>query len=69
MIMQEPSKPRGTAELYDSGCANHLSPYQHLFQNFEDIAPRKERAANQQMFSTAGKGELVVDVLDRINHY
>lgn len=56
--MQGPSKLSGTAELYDSGFANHLS--RHLFQNFEDKAQRKFRAA---MFSTTGKGELVVDVV------
>ena len=52
--LEKPSSCRNlppTAELYGSGCENHLSPYRHLFQNFEDTAPRKFRAANQQMFS------------------
>ena len=35
-VMQEPSEPSGTAELYNSGCESHLSPYRHL-PNFEDI--------------------------------
>ena len=69
LVMQGPSKLSGTAELYDSGSANHLS--RHLFQNFKDIAQRKFRA---EMFSTTGKGKLVVDVLvedvpNGNNHY
>jgi len=53
-----------TAELYDSGCANHISPYRNQFENFEKIAPRLFKAANQQTFSAVGKGDLVVNVPD-----
>ena len=51
-----------TAELYDSRCTNHISPYKDQFQNFENIAPRHFRAANKQSFSTIGKGDMVINV-------
>jgi len=54
----------GTTELYDSGCTNHISPYRDQFKNFEDIVPRHFRAAKKQSFSTIGKGELVIDILN-----
>ena len=50
------------AKQYDSGCTNHISPYRNQFENFQGTTPRHFRAANKQMFSTTGKGELVVDV-------
>ena len=52
----------GTAELYDSGCMNHISPYKSQFQNFQDIAPRHFRAANKQSFSTTDKGDIIIDI-------
>jgi hypothetical protein len=52
------------AELYDSGCTNHISPYRAKFENFVTITPRKFRAANKQTFSTIGKGDLVIDIPD-----
>ena len=52
----------GTAELYDSGCTNHISPCKSQFQNFKDITPRHFCAANKQSFSTVGKGDMVIDV-------
>lgn len=56
-----------TAELYDSGCTNHISPYRAKFENFVTTTPRIFRAANKQTFSTIGKGELVIDVPDGDN--
>ena len=50
------------AELYDSGCTNHISPYKTDFENLQAIEPRHFHAANKQTFSTIGKGELVIDV-------
>ena len=50
------------AELYDSGCTNHISPYKTDFENLQAIEPHHFRAANKQTFSTIGKGELVIDV-------
>ena len=51
-----------TAELYDSGCTNHISPYRDRFENFERTSPRPFKAANKQTFSTIGKGDLVIDI-------
>jgi len=55
---------KGTIELYDSGCTNHISPYRQKFENFAKIPPKVFRAANQQTFSAIGKGDLLVDVPD-----
>ena len=51
-----------TAELYDSGCTNHISPYRGKFENFERTSPQSFKAANKQSFSTIGKGDLVINV-------
>lgn len=48
-----------TIELYNT---NHISPYHHRFENFIEIAPKMFKAANQQTFSTVGKGDLVIDI-------
>ena len=61
-VVAEGRQTGGVAELYDSGCTNHISPYRSRFENFEATVPRHFRAANKQTFSTSGKGELVVDV-------
>ena len=61
-IIAKTVKSNGTAELYDSGCMNHISPYHNQFENFEQTFPRSFKAANKQMFSTIGKGDLVIDV-------
>jgi len=50
------------AELYDSGCMNHISPYRGKFEDFATITPRLFRAANKQTFSTIGRGDLVINV-------
>ena len=51
-----------TAELYDSRCTNHISPYRNKFKNFEETIPRHFYAANKQSFSAVGKGDLVINV-------
>jgi len=61
-VIAETVESSGTAELYDSGCTNHISPYQSQFENFEQTSPRSFKAANKQTFSTIGKGDLVIDV-------
>jgi hypothetical protein len=61
-VVAESVQTAGTAELYDSGCTNHISPYRNQFENFQSITPRHFRAANKQTFSTIGKGELVISV-------
>src|SRR6202522_746037 len=62
LLVAESGQAAGTAELYDSGCTNHISPYRNQFENFQTIIPRHFRAANKQTFSSTGKGELVIDV-------
>ena len=61
-VVAESIQSAGMAELYDSGCTNHISPYKSQFENFKPITPRHFRAANKQTFSTTGTGDLVVDV-------
>ena len=61
-VVAESVQSAGRAELYDSGCTNHISPYRDQFKNFQSIPPRHFCAANKQTFSTTGKGELVIDV-------
>jgi hypothetical protein len=61
-VVAEAVQPAGVAELYDSGCTNHISPYRSQFENFQNITPRHFRAANKQTFSTTGRGELVIDL-------
>ena len=62
LVSTESMPTTETAELYDSGCMNHISLYKDRFQNFENIVPRHFRAANKQSFSTIGKGDMVIDV-------
>jgi hypothetical protein len=50
------------AEVYDSGCTKHISPYQDDLENFTEIPPRPFRAANKQSFSATGIGEMTVDI-------
>src|SRR6202522_3449770 len=61
-VVAESVQTTGMAELYDSDCTNHISPYKSQFENFQFTTPRHFRAANTQTFSTTGTGELVVDV-------
>ena len=49
-------------KLYNSGCMNHISPYKSDFNNFQTIKTRHFCTANKQIFSTIGKGELVVNI-------
>jgi hypothetical protein len=69
LVVQDSTKSGGIAELYDSGCTNHISPYRDHFENFQAIVPRKFRAANQQTFSTIGIGELIIDVPNGDGHF
>ena len=50
------------AELYDSGCTKHISPYRDDFIDFTNIPPKSFRAANKQTFSATGTGKLIVDL-------
>jgi hypothetical protein len=42
--------------ILDSGASWHMTPHQHLLQNFENIPNRPITAANQQVFSATGIG-------------
>jgi hypothetical protein len=53
------------AELYDSGCTKHISPYREDLIDFVDIPPKSFRAANKQSFSATGAGKLIVDLPNR----
>ena len=50
------------AKLYDSGCTEHISPYQDDLTDFSDILLKLFRAANKQSFSATGIGKLTVDL-------
>ncbi|KAJ8508349.1 hypothetical protein ONZ45_g9375 [Pleurotus djamor] len=50
------------AELYDSGCSRHITPYREDLLNFVDITPRRFSAANKQEFHATGMGDMVVEV-------
>jgi len=38
-IVAESVQTAGTAELYNSGCTNHISPYRNQFENYKSIEP------------------------------
>ena len=69
LVMLDSAKSGEVAELYDSGCTNHISPYCDCFENLENFVTWKFRAANQQTFSTTGIGELIVDVPNGNSHF
>lgn len=50
------------AEVYDSGCTSHITPYRDAIDNFVETSPRPFRAANKQSFRAVGRGEMTVDV-------
>ena len=61
-VVAESVQAAGMAELYNSSCINHISPYRSRFKNFQGTMPHHFCAANKQIFSTTRRGELVVDV-------
>ena len=65
-VAAEPSKSGQyafvQAELYDSGCTRHISPYREDFESFVEIPPMSFSAANKQKFNASGKGEMVIDI-------
>ena len=61
-VVAETVQTLAKTELYDSRCTNHISPYKSDFNNFQTIETRHFCTANKQIFSTIGKGELVVDI-------
>ena len=54
------------AELYNSVCTRHISPYREDFESFVEIPPMFFSAANKQKFNASGKGEIVIDIPNSI---
>ena len=52
------------AEIYDSGCSRHLTPYHNAFKNFIKISPKSFQAANKQSMSAVDMGEMIINVPD-----
>ena len=50
------------AELYDSGCTRHISPYREDFESFAEIPSMSFSAANKAKFNATGKDEIVIDI-------
>jgi len=50
------------AEIYDSGCSKHLTPYRDALENFVEIPPKTFQAANKQTMSAVGMGEMIINV-------
>ena len=49
-----------SAEIYDSGCTRHMTPDRHRLINYRSIAPKSIGAANQELFSAIGEGDMIV---------
>ena len=66
LVADEPSKSGQyafvQAELYDSRCTHHISPYREDFESFVEIPPMSFSAVNKQKFNASGKGEIVIDI-------
>ena len=50
------------AEIYDSGCSKHFTPYRDALENYADISPKSFRAANKQSMKAVGMGEMTIDI-------
>ena len=55
------------AEIYDSGCSKHLTPYRNALTNFISISPKSFYAANKQSMNAIGMGEMVIDIPNGVN--
>ena len=62
LVVAESVQASAKAQLYDSGCMNHISPYKDSFEKFQVIKTRHFQYANKQMFSTIEKGDLMIDI-------
>ena len=51
-------------ELYNSSITCHISPYCNDFKSFANIPPKLFTAVNKQVFSAAGMGNMVVEMLN-----
>ena len=59
--------PYMQAELYDSGCTQHVSPFCEDFTNFMEIPLKTFHAANKQSFSATKRGEMVINIPIGVN--
>jgi len=50
------------AEIYDSSCFKHLTPYCDALKNFVEIPPKTFQAANKQTMSAVGMGEMIINI-------
>ena len=58
---QHTTKPT-TCEILDSGATRHMTPDRHRLRNFKHIPDRPISAANQELFSATGIGEMTVRI-------
>ena len=54
-------------ELYDSSATQHILPYHDSFETYSDITPKPFTAANKQVFSATGMGDMIVEVPNGYN--
>ena len=52
------------AEIYDSSCSKHLTPYHDALKNFVEIPPKSFRAANKQNIIATGMGKMIINIPD-----
>ena len=50
------------AEIYNSGCSKHLTPYHDALKNFAEIPPKTFQAANKQTMSAVEMGKMIIDI-------
>ena len=56
VYVSQDNTPR--AEIYDSGCSNHLTPYHDALTNFVSISPKSFHAANKQSMNVITRGQI-----------
>ena len=49
-------------DLYDSGASHHMSPCREDFIDFHDIPAKPLTAANKEVFSAVGMGDMIVSI-------
>ena len=53
------------AEIYDSRCSKHLTPYHDALKSSIKIPPKSFQAANKQSLSAVGMGKMTIDIPNR----
>jgi len=62
MTTTTPSNNGHTLELYNSGASHHMTPYQHLLEDYSPTTDKLINAANQQSFHAVSTGNLHITV-------